>query len=70
MQEQVRPDRLVEYLCTVGLSSPLTPLSFPPWLQRKAELDSIPDHHIPVMERTEFEAVMERYSRTVQRSGA
>ena len=26
MQEQCRPERLVEYLCTVGLSSPLTPL--------------------------------------------
>ena len=26
MQEQSRPERLVEYFCTVGLSSPLTPL--------------------------------------------
>ena len=26
MQEQSRPDRLVEYFCTVGLSSPLVPL--------------------------------------------
>ena len=26
MQEQCRPERLVEYFCTVGLSSPLTPL--------------------------------------------
>ena len=26
MQEQLRPDRLVEYFCTVGLSSPLLPL--------------------------------------------
>ena len=26
MQEQSRPERLVEYLCTVGLSSPLIPL--------------------------------------------
>ena len=51
-------------------SSPLSLLSFPPWLQRLCELDNRPARHAAVWTRREFEQVIERYSTTVQRGGA
>ena len=51
-------------------TSPLSLLSFPPWLQRLCELDNRPARHAAVWTRREFEQVIERYSTTVQRGGA
>ena len=51
-------------------TSPLSLLSFPPWLQRLCELDNRPARHAAVWTRREFEQIIERYSSTVQRGGA
>ena len=50
--------------------SPLTLLSFPPWLQRVAEVDHVHEDSAAVWDRRDFEDVLTRYSRTVQKGGA
>jgi hypothetical protein len=50
--------------------SPLSLLSFPPWLQRIAEIDNVPADWAELMEREDFERILARYSHTVQKGGA
>ena len=50
--------------------SPLTLLSFPPWLQRVAEVDHVHEHSAAVWDRRDFEDTLTRYSYTVQKGGA